>query len=157
LAGDEFAAAFGGSTDLSDYRWGYLHRIVFDSPLGPPFSVPPAFDGFPAPLPGLPGIPTDGGFSTVDASSHNASATGVNGFMFGSGPTNRMVVEVLPYSPLARSVWPSGTSAVPGDRFYLLPMLPRWLTNDSNPLRFRTLALRRGTAEEEIFTPVKRR
>lgn len=157
LAGDEFAPAFGGSTDLSDYRWGYLHRIVFDSPLGPPFSVPPAFDGFPAPLPGLPGIPTDGGFSTVDASSHNASATGVNGFMFGSGPTNRMVVEVLPYSPLGRSVWPSGTSAVPGDRFYLLPMLPRWLTNDSNPLRFRTLALRRGTAEEEIFTPVRRR
>lgn len=153
LAGAEFAAAFGGSTDLSDYRWGYLHRIVFDSPLGPPFSVPPAFDGFPAPLPGLPGIPTDGGFSTVDASSHNASATGVNGFMFGSGPTNRMVVEVPRAGPAASSVWPGGTSAVPGDEFYLLPMLPRWLTNDANALRFRAGDVRAGQHSVQAFTP----
>src|SRR3546814_2046218 len=45
LASPEFAAAFGGSTNPANYRWGMLHRIVFDSPLGPPFSVPPAFDG----------------------------------------------------------------------------------------------------------------
>lgn len=153
LASAEFAAAFGGSAELSDYRWGRLHRIVFDSPLGPPFSVPPAFDGFPAPLPGLPGIPTDGGFSTVDASSHGASATGVNGFMFGSGPTNRMVVEVPRSGPMASSVWPGGTSAVPGDTFYLLPMLPRWLTNDANPIRFRSGEVAAGQVGVESFVP----
>lgn len=153
LASPEFAAAFGGSTDLADYRWGLLHRIVFDSPLGPPFSVPPAFDGFPAPLPGLPGIPTDGGFSTVDASSHSTSATGVNGFMFGSGPTNRMVVELPRSGPQAKSVWPGGTSAVPGEPFYVLPMLPRWLTNDANPLRFRSGEIRAGVHSVEVFTP----
>ena len=153
LASPEFAAAFGGSTEQSDYRWGMLHRIVFDSPLGPPFSVPPAFDGFPAPLPGLPGIPTDGGFSTVDASSHSTSATGVNGFMFGSGPTNRMVVELPRSGPRARSVWPGGTSAVPGEPFYVLPMLPRWLSNDVNPLRFRSGEIKAGEFSEQVFVP----
>lgn len=153
LASPEFAAAFAGSTDLFDYRWGLLHRIVFDSPLGPPFSVPPAFNGFPGPLPGLPGIPTDGGFSTVDASSHNASATGVNGFMFGSGPTNRMVVEMPRSGPVGRSVWPGGTSAVPGEPFYILPMLPRWLTNDSNPLRFRESDVRAAQFSVQRYTP----
>jgi penicillin amidase len=29
-----FAPAFGGSTNLGDYRWGKLHRIVFEHPLG---------------------------------------------------------------------------------------------------------------------------
>lgn len=153
LASEEFAAAFGGSDELDTYRWGRLHRIVFDSPLGAPFSVPPAFDGFPAPLPGLPGIPTDGGFGTVDAASHSATATGVNGFMFGSGPTNRMVVEFRRSGPSARSVWPGGTSAVPGDEFYLFPMLPRWLTNDANPLRFRLRDVRAGMQDIQRFRP----
>ena len=42
LAGNEFAAAFGNSTDLRDYRWGYLHRIELDHLLGGPFSIPSA-------------------------------------------------------------------------------------------------------------------
>ena len=101
----------------------------------------------------MPGIPTDGGFSTVDASSHSTSATGVNGFMFGSGPTNRMVVELSRSGPQAQSVWPGGTSAVPGEPFYVLPMLPRWLTNDANPLRFRSGEIRAGEHSVEVFTP----
>jgi hypothetical protein len=36
----------------------------------------------PPPLPGLQGIPTDGGFNTVDASSHGARADSANEFMF---------------------------------------------------------------------------
>jgi len=138
LASSEYAAAFAGSTDLDDYRWGYLHRIVFDSPLGQPFSVPEAFGFFPAPLNGLAGIPTDGGFGTPDASSHSARATGVNGFMFGSGPTNRWVADVAPSGPVSQSVWPGGTSAIPGNEFYIYPMLPDWLTNDANPIRFKS-------------------
>jgi len=106
-----------------------------------------------SPLTGLPRIPTDGGFSTVDASSHGASATGVNGFMFGSGPTNRMVVELRRSGPSARSVWPGGTSAVPGDEFYLFPMLPRWLTNDASPLRFRLRDVRAGMQDIQRFRP----
>ncbi len=50
----DFAAAYGGSTRISDYTWGTLHRLTLDSPLGGPFSAPPAFGRFPAPLPGCP-------------------------------------------------------------------------------------------------------
>src|SRR5205823_7068979 len=48
LASPDFAAAFGGSTDQDDYRWGKLHRLVLASPLDAPFSAPPAFGRFPA-------------------------------------------------------------------------------------------------------------
>ena len=41
LASAEFAPAFGNSTDLADYRWGKLHRIVFGHFLGGPFDIPP--------------------------------------------------------------------------------------------------------------------
>ena len=124
-----------------------------DSPLGQPFSVPEAFGFFPAPLPGLRGIPTDGGFGTPDASSHSARATGVNGFMFGSGPTNRWVADVPRSGPYSQSVWPGGTSAVPGSDFYIYPMLPRWLTNDAKSIRFKSGEIKQGAFSEQKFKP----
>ena len=60
-AGDDFAPAFGNSTNQSDYRWGKLHRITFTSPLGAPFTIPSQGNRFTSPLPGLPGLPVDGG------------------------------------------------------------------------------------------------
>ena len=153
LAGDEFVAAFGNSTNQDDYRWGKLHRIVMDSPLGEPFSVPPAFGAFPPLLDGLRGISTDGGFGVVDASSHSARAAGVNGFMFGSGPTNRLTVEMARWGPSqAESVWPGGTNAVPVNKFYV-NQLPYWLTNDTIPLWFRTRDVLRNAESVIIFWP----
>jgi hypothetical protein len=58
--------------------------------------------------------------------------------MFGSGPTNRWVADVAPSGPVSQSVWPGGTSAIPGNQFYVYPMLPDWLTNDANPIRFKS-------------------
>ena len=137
FANSDFQTAFSACDgDATDYRWGCLHRIVFASPLGEPFSIPSGFGQFPAPFATLPGIPTDGGLGTVDAASHNARADSVNGFMFSSGPTNRLVMKVQPGGIEAVSIWPGGTSAVPGNPFYIDPMLPRWLTNDADPLRF---------------------
>ena len=109
LAGEPFRAAFGASGDQHDYNWGKLHRIVFRHPIGGPFSIPPAGGEFPAPLAGLPGIPTDGGFGAVDASNHDARAQGANEFMFGSGPVNRFVAEGWWSGVRAESVWPGGT------------------------------------------------
>jgi penicillin G amidase len=133
LAGPDFAAAFHGSRDQDDYRWGRLHRVVLDHPLDGPFSVPPAFNRFPQPLPDLPGIPTDGGFSTVDAASHNVRAGNAGAFMFGGGPANRYVSATGRRGVTARSSLPGGTSALPTSPFYL-NLLPMWLTDDSFPL-----------------------
>jgi len=152
----EFAAAFNACTgSASDYRWGCLHRIVFDSPLGQPFSVPNAFGFFEQPFGSLPGIPTDGGFGVVDASSHSARADGVNSFMYSSGATNRLVVEGRRFNLKAESVWPSGVSAVPGNEFYIYPMLPNWLSNDAQPLRFTTLELLFGLHSSEFYFPAR--
>jgi penicillin G amidase len=135
LAGPDFQAAYGGSTDQDDYHWGRLHRVVLDHPLGGPFSIPPAFGAFPPPLANLPGIPTDGGFDTVDASTHDPRADAVNEFGFGSGPANRYVSEPrAPGDIRAESSLPGGTSGVPGTPFYV-NLLPGWLSNDTFQLR----------------------
>ena len=121
--------------------------------MGEPFSVPSAFGGFPAPFSDLPGIPVDGGFGVVDASSHSARADDVTDFMFGSGATNRLVVEARRWRMRAESVWPGGVSAVPGNTFYLQPMLPNWLSNDAQPLRFTLFELWRGLHSTTFVVP----
>ncbi len=153
LSGPDFAPAFGGSTNPDDWRWGKLHRIVFQHPMGGPFSVPPAFGEFPAPLAGLPGIPTDGGFGVPDASNHGVRAARWDQFMFGSGPSNRLVVE-LSRGPAKRaeSVWPGGASALPTSPYYL-NLLPLWLRNETVPLHFRAAELGKDTASAERFVP----
>ncbi len=152
LASETFAAAFAESTDQEDYRWGKLHRIVFEHPLGVPFSIPPAGGAFPAPLGGLAGIPTDGGYETVDASRHNVRGDDADEFMFDSGPVNRFVAETSRRGVNAESVWPGGTSGVLGDPNYA-NLLPLWLTNDTVPLLTRNNEIRRNAESVTKFVP----
>jgi penicillin G amidase len=133
LASDGFAAAFGGSTNQNDYRWGKLHRIVFKQALGAPFSIPgPNGYGFSDLAPDLPGLARQGGFETVDAASHDARGNGVNSFMFGSGPARRFVGEMFP-TISASEIIPGGQSGVLGSPLYT-SQLSRWLTNQYHPL-----------------------
>ncbi len=130
LASDAFKPAFNNSTNPSDYRWGKLHRIVFDHALGGPFSIPSAGGAFPAPLAGLTGIPVDGGFGVVDASAHNPRASTLNGFMFGSGPNRRYAGEAGGGTIRSETVLPGGTSGALGSSRYF-NILPLWLTNET--------------------------
>ncbi|HTT10677.1 MAG TPA: penicillin acylase family protein [Burkholderiaceae bacterium] len=155
LAGPDFAPAFGNSTNLDDYRWGKLHRIVFGHPLGGQFNIPPAFGALPHPLgDALPGFPTDGGFGTVDASNHDPRAQSYNDFMFSHGPVNRFVGEGSPPSVHAESIWPGGTSAIPGSPFYV-NLLPLYLTNDTVPLLFGQNDLQHNLYSVSKFVPGK--
>lgn len=129
LAGPTYDAAFHGSTSQSAYRWGLLHRLVLDHPLGGPFSVPDGFGQFPAPLPGLAGIPIDGGFETVDAASHNVRGNSSDGFRFGSGPARRFIATPVGPSMWAESALPGGVSALPDSPYYLNLLRP-YLTDD---------------------------
>lgn len=137
LASADFAPAFNQSTDQNDYRWGKLHRIVFRHPLGGPYNTPPAGGAFPAPLAGLSGIPVDGGFEVVDASSHNSRASSLDGFMFGSGPVRRMVSEATPGGILAVTSLPGGASGVLGNPLYINLLKP-WLTNEAFEINLQT-------------------
>lgn len=133
LASDEFAPAFGNSTDQEDYRWGLLHRIVFEHPLGvTPFNVPNG-GGLTQVGPDLPGVARSGGFDVVDASGHSARADGLNDFMFGSGPARRVVAEVTPSGPVADEIIPGGRSGILLSPFYTNQLM-LWLVNDYLPL-----------------------
>jgi len=140
LSGEPFAAAFAGSKNLDDYRWGKLHRIVFEHILGGPFSIPPAFGRFADSLPHLAGVATDGGLGTVDVAAHDPRAQSVDDFMFGHGPSNRLVVSLAHGAEHAESVWPGGVSALPDSKFYV-NLLPLWLANDTVRLLFSRDAL----------------
>ncbi|MGZ4777986.1 MAG: penicillin acylase family protein [Thermoanaerobaculia bacterium] len=135
LASNEFKPAFNNSTSQGDYRWGKLHRIEFSHLMGnifspgapagqPPFSL--AFD--------LPGVPVDGGFSTVDAASHSARAATLNGFMFGSGPNRRYVGDGQKDGFHGQSSLPGGVSGIVGTPFFS-NLLPIYLTNDTFEIR----------------------
>ena len=150
-AGPVFAPAFGGSTNLADYRWGRLHRITFSHPLGPAFSLPPA-GGLTDLAPGLPGVATDGGFAVVDASSHNPRASTLNAFRFASGPARRFVAETLRSHPHAVQVTPGGASGNPFGS-YFGNQLPLWLTNEYHPATVQVGEIERDAVVREEFRP----
>jgi penicillin amidase len=147
LASDEFAPAFANSTDVMDYRWGKLHRIVFAHPLGvDPFNIPNG-GGFMDLAAGLPGLARQGGFEAVDASRHNVRANSLNGFMFSSGPNRRFVGEMTPAGAVAYETIPGGQSGVFYNPNYS-SQLPLWLTNS-----YHDLAL--GEADGEAVAVVR--
>jgi penicillin amidase len=153
LAGGAFDDVYGFSTDMDDYRWGYLHRITFDHPFVPAFSVPPAAGAFLPPLDLIDGIPTDGGFGTVDASSHNPRAENWNGFRFGSGPVRRFAGEPSSaFGSRTESVWAGGVSGVPGSPYYV-NLLPYWLSNNTLPTVLKPSDVRAGATRVIRFEP----
>jgi penicillin amidase len=152
-ASPAFAPAFGGSTNLADYRWGRLHRITFAHPLGPAFSLPPA-GGLADLGPGLPGVATDGGFAVLDASSHNPRAATLNGFRFGSGPARRFVAEARRSHPNAVQVTPGGASGNPLGPFFG-NQLPLWLTNDYHLATVQVGEIERDAISREQFQPAR--
>jgi penicillin G amidase len=155
LASPAFVHAFGNSTNQDDYRWGKLHRVVFAHVLDGPFSIPPAGGAFPQPLANLPGIPTDGGFETVDAATHDVRAASENAFMFGSGPNDRFVSEARHRGMRAETALPGGTSGILGSPFYF-NLLPDWLTNDAFRLLFRSDDIEENTLAIIRFAPLRK-
>jgi penicillin amidase len=90
----------------------------------------------------------------VDASNHESRAQGVNEFMFRNGPVNRFVAEAGAPGVRAESIWPGGTSAIPGSAFYL-NLLPRYLANDTVPLLFGQGDLQHNLHGVTRFVPAK--
>jgi len=155
LAGPDFQAAFKGSTNQEDYKWGRLHRIVFDGlVVGGPFSIPGATPGLPPSFPDLSGIATDGGFGVVDASSHSARAGSSGAFMFGSGPNRRYVGTpgTAPGTIAAETSLPGGISGSLTSPFYA-NLLRLWLTNDTFPLRQSLVDVMQNLNNTIVFNP----
>jgi penicillin amidase len=152
LASESFAPAFARSTRPIDYQWGKLHRIVFDHPLGGALSLPGP-NGYPLAnlAANLPGLARQGGYEAVDASSHNARANTLNGFMFGSGPVRRFIGEMTD-TPTLLNIMPGGQDGKIGGPGYI-SQLPRWLVNDYKPLVIDPAVSQAGQVAKIEFTP----
>lgn len=133
MSSESFAPAFNRSLSLNEFRWGRLHRIMFNHPLGQPFSIPSqlGLGGFQNLSPLLPGVARPGGFEVVDASGHNVRANSVNGFMFGGGPNRRKIAD-MGATPTVLNIMPGGASGVLSSPTYT-NQLGRWLTNRYRP------------------------
>ncbi|MEJ2077760.1 MAG: penicillin acylase family protein [Acidobacteriota bacterium] len=151
LGSNDFQAAFGNSVDQNDYRWGRLHRIVFDHPLGDSYDLPPS-GGFSDLSASLPGLSRSGGYETVDAASHSVRASDSNGFMFGSGPARRFVADLDPTGIRAFQVIPGGRSGDRTDASYASEM-DLWLTNQYHPLRLNAVEVEAHQDREAWLTP----
>lgn len=146
-ASDTFKPAFGNSTNQADYRWGRLHRVELTSNLGAPFTLPSVGSVFPPPLPGLAGIPMDGGYQTVDVAGFEPRASKPDDFISRYAASQRLVAEVAPWGTTrAENVWPGGLSEQPGGPGYAA-YLKRWLANDTVPLKLE------GNEAVERFRP----
>jgi penicillin amidase len=151
LASTELSPAFGQSLNQNSYRWGKLHRVVFDHPLGFPFSVP-EHNGFVDLSSELPGLARSGGYDTVDASEHSVRAKGINSFMFNYGPARRFVAVLDPAGIEAYQIIPGGISGDPQSGSYT-SQLADWLTN-----RYQRVLLKRedvlsDTIAETVLVP----
>lgn len=135
LTSADFAPAFGQSTNLADYNWGKLHRIVFAHPLSALLSPGAPFGQLPLPsLLNLPGVARQGGWDTVDAATHSIRAKSVNGFMFAHGPNRRYVGVMDPSKgPQGQSSLPGGVSGIPGDP-HSTDLLMQWLIDATYPV-----------------------
>jgi len=153
LASDEFAPAFANSTDVMDYAWGKLHRIVFNHTFNTdPFDIPNG-GNFMDLAPDLPGLSRQGGFEAVDASTHSATADSLNSFMFGSGPSRRFVADMDPLDVDAQQVIPGGQSGV----FYspnYSSQLPLWLTNSYHDMALTDAEAMAVSVSTTTFGPV---
>lgn len=133
LASDEFAPAFGNSVNQDDYRWGMLHRHVFNHAFNAdPFNIPNG-GGFSQVGPGLPGVAKSGGYGAVDASHHSPRADSLNDFMFSNGPARRFWGIMDPMGIEGHEILPGGNNGI-----FLHPwysnQVGRWLTNQYHDL-----------------------
>ena len=102
--------------------------------------------------PALPGIPTDGGFESVDASAHSARADSSNDFMFDRGPYRRFVGELRRGGVRGKSSLPGGESGVLKSPFYV-NLLEPWLTNDTFRVHVSPPRILKNALSVETFVP----
>lgn len=158
LPGPAYAAAFAGSTDQDDYRWGKLHRIVLPHPLGGS-SIPPA-GGFVDLAPTLPGLARDGTWDSVNVAAGPGLPDGANEWLSAGNvglAAFRHVHALLHPSSSGVGVrgfaaLAGGASGDPADPGYA-SQLPLWLTVDYHPIPMAPHQVRRAAKRVELFLP----
>ena len=154
-ASDEFKPVFSNSTRQSDYRWGKLHRITFPSLLGAPYTIPSQGNRFTSPLPGLAGIPVDGGSHVPDVAGHPLRADTPAKFTSVAVPLRRFVAQATPNGWRSVNSLHGGATEDLGSKFEQ-NLLRHWLTNDTYPVRMYPQDLIGAVDAVTVFLPAGR-
>lgn len=140
--GTQVLAAFVGAlafleaelgADMDGWEWGRLHTLTARSTVpqtGPdPVSIPPSDSAeFPN------GFPRHGDNETVDPAGYGLMDT--EDFTYGSGPVQRLVVQMTPEGPLAWNALPGGQSIDP-DSPHHADEMEHWRKNEAPPFYLR--------------------
>ncbi len=137
--GTQVLAAFLGAlgfleselgADMDEWRWGELHTLTLASlvpSLGEDvLSIPPASsDAF------ANGFPRHGDNETVDPAGFGVTET--SDFTYGSGPQQRLVVQMTPDGPLVWNATPGGQALDP-DSPHHADEMEKWRHNEAPPM-----------------------
>jgi len=148
LAAFEFLRATLG-TDVSMWRWGRLHTVRFDSVLptvGTDLLSIPA-DGDPT-YPN--GFPRHGDFGSVDPGQFGLWNT--TDFRFGSGASQRLVVEMTETGPIAFNALPGGQSIDPNSPHKMDEAL-LWIRNEQPRMAFQETEIREAAERCLVIRP----
>lgn len=138
----------GESTD--EWRWGRLHTLTFSS-IVPSLGGPSIIDIPQATDPKFPGgFPRPGDNFGVDASNYGAWSTQT--FSYGSGPVQRLVVEMTKDGPKAWNALPGGQHFDPYGKHHA-DEAEHWRRNNAPPLYFSDADVDAHAEEKISFVP----
>jgi len=136
-------------TDVSMWRWGRLHTVRFDSVLPTVgtdiLSIPR--DGDPT-YPD--GFPRHGDFGSVDPGQFGVWNT--TNFTFGSGASQRLVVEMTDTGPVAFNALPGGQSIDPNSPHKMDEAL-LWIRNEQPRMAFQETEIRAAAERCLVIRP----
>ena len=133
--------------DMDGWRWGKLHTVRFSDISGMfgELSIPPEGDEqFPD------GFPRHGDNYGVDASNYGLWDT--TNFSYGSGPQQRVVVEMTPDGPNIWNARPGGQTIDPEDEHHA-DDAELWRKNEVAPLFFKEIDVVENAEERVRFVP----
>ena len=159
-----------GTADMTAWRWGLRHMVIYESILAPfvagiegidglfasfgiaPDTVRLTPDRLPAtdPRAGLPGFPRGGDNFSVDV--------GQSGFRrarhdYKAGPVKRMVIALHPDGRVeGQNILPGGQSGL-SESPHFSDQVRQWLGNDAAPLRFHLPEIVEGAVGREVYAP----
>ncbi|MEM1417349.1 MAG: penicillin acylase family protein, partial [Myxococcota bacterium] len=136
--------------DPSGWQWGRLHTLTLEPLLADPTgmgrtSIPPGTDPEFAG-----GFPRQGDRGVVDAASFSPFA--LDDFSYGSGPQQRLVVEITPDGPEAVNSFPGGASEDVTSPFFANEM-ETWRVNAVEPVPYTQAEIVEAVSSVTRFSP----
>jgi penicillin G amidase len=134
-----------------DWRWGQHHTVVF-APLVPVFGTFTIPSNVKAPF--RDGFPRHGDMFVVDASNYDVTRglSETPTFRYGSGPTQRFVIELVPNGLRVHNALPGGAVADP-DSPHFADQAEAWRRNETFAIPFYLDDVIAAAESRSSFTP----